>query len=244
MKAYYRRKEYTIGFCGDGANDCIALKEADIGISLSKTEASLSAPFISNIEDISCVIPISCEGKAALTTNFDSFRYFCLISVIQTIGLLILFSMQCEYGDWVYITCDIFFTLNLANCMGLLKPVTNLTKRLPQYTLFYTELMVSLALNIAVAAAAMIVGLYVIRLDPNYKRPQDLVDGSGPDDTTATFETTLISLVIMQATFVISMSFSLKGYFKQSFYEQAYMCISIILYQILVLYLLFNESVS
>ena len=55
MKAYFKKDEYTVGYCGDGANDCIALKHADIGVSLSKTEASLSAPFVSAIEDISCI---------------------------------------------------------------------------------------------------------------------------------------------------------------------------------------------
>lgn len=62
--------DITCGMCGDGANDCGALKTAAVGISLSEAEASIAAPFTSKVQDISCVITLLREGKAALATSF------------------------------------------------------------------------------------------------------------------------------------------------------------------------------
>lgn len=66
---------YTVAFCGDGANDCGALKAADVGLSLSEAEASVAAPFTSRNPEISCMIEVIREGRAALVTSFSCFKY-------------------------------------------------------------------------------------------------------------------------------------------------------------------------
>jgi predicted P-type ATPase len=244
MKAYYKDYEYTVGFCGDGANDCIALKHADIGVSLSKTEASLSAPFVSQIEDISCIECISYLGKSALTTNFDCFRYFCLYSIIQTLGLIILYSQKTEYSIGMYLTMDIPIALNLANSIGLLTPFHHLTVALPYFTLMNFKFLLSVILNACYAAAFMLFGVFVlIRKDANFVSAPDLA-ASTLESGLPTFESTVISMLAIQGTWHIAISFSLAGEFKDRFYKSYYMGISIALYIIWCFYLLFNDGLD
>ena len=85
---------FGVGMCGDGANDCGALKAAHVGISLSEAEASVAAPFTARAANISCVPTVIREGRCALVTSFGSFKYMALYSLIQFISVLILYSLR------------------------------------------------------------------------------------------------------------------------------------------------------
>nr|XP_036583087.1 p-type ATPase [Colletotrichum truncatum]KAF6791983.1 p-type ATPase [Colletotrichum truncatum] len=91
---------YCCGFCGDGANDCGALKAADVGISLSEAEASVAAPFTSRVFDIGCVPTVIREGRAALVTSFSCFKYMSLYSAIQFTSVSFLYATASNLGDF------------------------------------------------------------------------------------------------------------------------------------------------
>jgi hypothetical protein len=106
--------DYCVGFCGDGANDCGALKAADVGISLSEAEASVAAPFTSRIFNISCVPEVIREGRAALVTSFSCFKYMSLYSAIQFTSVSILYKSGSNLGDFQFLFIDLLLILPIA----------------------------------------------------------------------------------------------------------------------------------
>ncbi len=79
----YQHTGKTVSMCGDGANDCGALKQADIGLSLSQAEASISAPFTSQVANISSMVELLKECRAGLATNFSLFNIMASYSLTQ-----------------------------------------------------------------------------------------------------------------------------------------------------------------
>ena len=60
--------------CGDGGNDCGALKTAHVGVALSDAEASVVAPFTSLNKSISSVVDVLREGRCALASSFAAYK--------------------------------------------------------------------------------------------------------------------------------------------------------------------------
>ena len=129
--------------CGDGANDCAALKQADAGISLSEAEASIAAPFTSKIQDISCVITLLKEGRAALTTTFQSFKFIELYSLIQFFTVSLLYINGTNISDNQFLYIDLGVLIPLCIFQSWTGSYHKLSSSLPQESLFSAPVLVS-----------------------------------------------------------------------------------------------------
>uniref|UniRef100_A0A7N6F7J6 P-type ATPase A domain-containing protein n=1 Tax=Anabas testudineus TaxID=64144 RepID=A0A7N6F7J6_ANATE len=145
--------DYFVGMCGDGANDCGALKRAHGGISLSELEASVASPFTSKTPNISCVPSLIREGRAALITSFCVFKFMALYSLIQYISVTHLYSILSNLGDFQFLFIDIAIILLIVFTMSLNPAWNELVPRRPPSglisgPLLFSVLACNLSLNI------------------------------------------------------------------------------------------------
>ena len=139
-----------VGMVGDGANDCGALKQADVGLSLSNTEASIAAPFTSTVQDISAVVLLLREGRCALTTSFQCFKFIELYSMIQFTTVTLLYSIGSDLSDAQFLYIDLFTLVPLSIFMGQTEAYQTLTPHLPAGSLLSLPVLTSVIGSIAI----------------------------------------------------------------------------------------------
>uniref|UniRef100_A0A673BBF9 ATPase cation transporting 13A2 n=1 Tax=Sphaeramia orbicularis TaxID=375764 RepID=A0A673BBF9_9TELE len=154
-----QKLNYRVGMCGDGANDCGALRAADVGVSLSEAEASVASPFTSKTENISCVPLLIREGRCSLVTSFSLFRYMALYSLIQFCSVLILYTMQTNLSDLQFLFCDLVLVTLLAIVMGRGGPSSALHPSRPPASLLALPVLGSLFIHTCVIVTGQVVAL-------------------------------------------------------------------------------------
>jgi cation-transporting P-type ATPase 13A2 len=129
--------DQKIGMCGDGANDCAALKQADAGISLSQAEASIAAPFTCAKPDIECVPELLIQGKSALSTAFQIAKFTITYAMIQWLQILLLYYIGMSMTNNGFLYEDLMALIPFAIFQSFTPAWHKLTKDLPTESLFY-----------------------------------------------------------------------------------------------------------
>jgi len=157
-----RNEKFTVCMCGDGANDCGALKAADVGVSLSIEEASIAAPFTSNIPDISCLIKLFREGKASLVTSIQTFKYMMIYSIIQFVSVTILMMRKSYLTDNQFLASDVFIIFPMAILIARTGAYYKLTHHQPTGALISIPIISSILLQTLIVCLAQVGVLILI----------------------------------------------------------------------------------
>ncbi|EIW73562.1 hypothetical protein TREMEDRAFT_67419 [Tremella mesenterica DSM 1558] len=229
---------YTVAFCGDGANDCGALKAADVGVSLSEAEASVAAPFTSRIPDISCMVEVIKEGRAALVTSFSCFKYMALYSMIQFTTVTLLYSFASSLGDFQFLYIDLFVIIPIAVTMGRTLPYPKIHPKRPTASLVSKKVLTSIVGQILINFAIQMFVFLWVRRQSWYKSP----DVNDDKLETFNYENTTLFLVSCFQYILVAGVFSVGPPYRKPIYTNPSLIICLVSLGAFSTYVLLSPS--
>lgn len=232
--------DYCCGFCGDGANDCGALKAADVGISLSDAEASVAAPFTSRIFDISCVPEVIREGRAALVTSFCCFKYMSLYSAIQFTSVSFLYASASNLGDFQYLFIDLLLILPIAIFMGWTGAYPILSRKRPTASLVSRKVLTPLIGQIILCIVVQGAAFVLVQKQSFYMPPKINHNKSNIKNS----QNTTLFLISCFQYILSSIVLSIGPPFRKTMRENLPFVITVLTAGLVSLYLLLDPSMA
>ncbi|KAH0589002.1 hypothetical protein H2248_004780 [Termitomyces sp. 'cryptogamus'] len=207
---------YTVLMCGDGANDCAALKAADVGISLSEAEASVAAPFTTGTPDIGCVLEVIRQGRSALVTSFSCFKYMALYSLIQFTTVTLLYSFASILGDFQFLYIDLFIIIPVAVTMGRTLPYPRIYPKPPTASLVSKKVLASIIGQIVITGGTQLWAYLWVRRQTWYTPPPSQSPGSDDDLEINNYENTVLFVVSCFQYILVAAVFSIGPPYRKS----------------------------
>ena len=210
--------------CGDGANDCTALKTADVGLSLSDAEASIAAPFTSKTPDISSTIFLLRQGRASLDLSYSMFKYVMVMSATQFSSMAILHYTTCNLDDmqFGFINMTIIFPMLFMICTMDTSRV--LSPELPFRSLLNKSMIISIIGHSLLMVIGQIIAYIIVRQE-DYFEPVN----KGHEFETEGYESTAVFLASTPQFMYIGIIYSIFTPFRQRLYKNLLFVLTVIL---------------
>ena len=211
----FKKEGLTTLMCGDGANDCSALRTAHVGISLSPEEASIAANFTSKTPDVSCIFELLREGKCSLTTSVQTFKYMMLYSMIQFICVTLMMIYITYLSDFQFLVSDLFLIFPLEWFLAMTHPYDELTYHYPISGLLSFPVLTSIITQTLIVFAFQFGGYKILKKHYGWENICDFDDNDNP---LPCHENTILFLIAHYQYIVMAIAFSVSKPFRQRLY--------------------------
>ncbi|TMW55571.1 hypothetical protein Poli38472_010453 [Pythium oligandrum] len=150
------------GMCGDGGNDCGALRIAHVGVALSDADASVVSPFTSRSKTITSVVDLCREGRCSVATSFASVKMLVMYGVIASTLRLFQWYHGVIMSEWCFILADGFTMVGLSYVITLSRPLPTLGPQRPTSSLIGPTTLVSLIGQELINVAFLFGGIHML----------------------------------------------------------------------------------
>lgn len=223
---------YYVAMCGDGANDCGALKAAHTGISLSEAESSVASPFTSKNPTIACVPNVIREGRCALVTSVAIFKFMAAYSLVQFTSVVMLYSIATNLTDYEFLYIDLFMITIFAFFFGRFQPyVGPLVKRAPLNALLSLLPVASLTLHLLLAIGFQVFVWFYLR-QQSWFTPYEY-----DEDSKACYESYSIFILSCFQYITLAIVFSKGAPYRRSIFSNHGFLCSLVINTIIVIVL-------
>ncbi|XP_023025264.2 polyamine-transporting ATPase 13A3 isoform X1 [Leptinotarsa decemlineata] len=228
---------YSVAMCGDGANDCGALRAAHVGISLSEAESSVASPFTSKEQNISCVPEIIKEGRAALVTSFGVFKIMLCFSLTEFAAVSILYNIDSNLTSMQFLFIDIPLIMNFAAVFGNTKAFEALDPIPPRTSLIGFIPISSIVLFLTTATVFQLLAYYWIQ---TYSWFTPFVYDEDQPEYLYSYENYAVFSVSIFQYITMNVAFSKGKPYRKPLYTNTYFSLSLLLTTALCVYLVLN----
>ncbi|CAD7927053.1 unnamed protein product [Amoebophrya sp. A25] len=115
-----QRSGYIVGMCGDGGNDCAALRAAHAGMALSEGDASIVAAFATPRKSLFGVVELIRQGRCCLRISTALFEFNVVVGAVVTVTLLVNLYAKASYADVCKVGSDQFpFVCGIVLAFGI-----------------------------------------------------------------------------------------------------------------------------